>query len=342
MTGRKIALADMVQKDGERINMNSKDKPLVTVITLSYKKYKYIYDAIRSVLNQDYEKIQYIIADDGAINCPKSNINDYVEKYSRENIKEFKLVTRKKNVGTVKNLNDAVRMANGKYIVHLSADDVFYSSDVVSRIVKVFEERQCDVLGMLRLGCDENLKPIRYMPTKYYQCKIEKWKTSHEQYIAFVTGNHFEMASGSVLTYKKKYWEKHPFDESYVLWEDGPFIEEYLRNGNFLELDYSFTAIYYRAGGISTSGVINPLMDKDVRLFNSRNYKNVQKDNMGFWVRKKIEYELKASIEKKENISRIKRNIKYFYLLPMKMYFMLERWLIYRIEMLLIRANIMK
>lgn len=301
--------------------MSLKKRPLVTVITLSYKKYDYIYDTIESVLLQDYPNIQYIISDDGAANFPYEEIEQYVNNNARDNINSFFLITRQENVGTVKNLNQAVAKAEGEYIIHLSADDVFCDSNVVSKVVDAFQTKQCDVIGTLRIFCDEKLNPIRYMPSKFYQRRIKKWDTAQKQYDAFVSGRFYEMASGSVLNYKKSYWEKHPFDESYVLWEDGPFIECYLRKGNFLYVDYSFPAIYYRKGGISTGGNINPLLKKDTKL---------------------LESVIASYFAERNNTSWISRYVKFFFLAPIKFYYAMEKRIVYRMEAFLVRNGLMK
>ena len=240
--------------------------------------------------------------------------------------------------GNIADKTSAVREASGEYIIHLSADDVFYDSKVVSRIVRRFKERKCEVLGMLRLRCNEKLEPIRYMPAKFYQRRITKWNTSRKQYEAFVTGCFYEMASGSVLSYSKKYWMNHPFDEAYVLWEDGPFIADYLRAGNFLQLDYSFVAIYYREGGVSTSGVLNPLMIKDYNLYTKRRYGNIEDERISFLSKRIVMSDYEALSDKGIK-SKIRRNLKFCYLIPMKIYYRFEQWLVYRVEMMLMKMN---
>lgn len=316
------------------------ESDLVTIITLSYKKYAYIYDAIKSVMSQDYTNIQYIISDDGATNFPKENIEGFIKRYKTEHIKEVIVLSNNKNVGTVKNLNRAMTYAKGKYIVHLSADDVFYNDNVISSIVSCFHIRKCSVLGTLRLRCDENLKPIRYMPAKFYQRRIMRWNTSRKQYEAFVTGNSFEMISGSVMCYTRHYWEKHHFDESYILWEDGPFIERFLREGNFLELNYNITAIYYREGGVSTSIKLNPLMEKDIETYHRKVYRNslrikgVKREIINY-LKRNYMYNKKLKLD----FFKLMRNIKSFNLLIKKLYYRYEMKIVYYIEEWLMRNN---
>ena len=67
--------------------------PVVTVVTLSYKKFDYIFHAIDSVLSQTYPYIEYIIADDGSPNFPMDEIEEYVRENKKENIIEFHVIT---------------------------------------------------------------------------------------------------------------------------------------------------------------------------------------------------------------------------------------------------------
>lgn len=53
-------------------------RPLVSVVTLTYKNFDYIYKTIDSVISQNYNNIEYIIADDGSENFPYEDINNYI------------------------------------------------------------------------------------------------------------------------------------------------------------------------------------------------------------------------------------------------------------------------
>ena len=57
--------------------MMNKFKPLVTVYITNYNYGKYIREAIESVLNQSYKKIELIIIDDGSKDNSKEIINNY-------------------------------------------------------------------------------------------------------------------------------------------------------------------------------------------------------------------------------------------------------------------------
>ena len=113
------------------------EKPMVSVVTLTYKKFEYIYDAIDSVLSQKYPCIEYIISDDGSCNFPQKEIEEYISRHKRKNILKFCVMSSEKNNGTVKNINRAYRFASGDILIPLSADDIFYSDNVVDKIVSI-------------------------------------------------------------------------------------------------------------------------------------------------------------------------------------------------------------
>jgi glycosyltransferase involved in cell wall biosynthesis len=103
---------------------------LVTVYITNYNYGAYIEDAIKSVLSQDYFSVEVIIIDDGSTDSSHSVIEKYVD---HENIK----VVYQKNKGLTKTNNVALRLANGKYIVRLDADDRL-KNDALTNLVNGF------------------------------------------------------------------------------------------------------------------------------------------------------------------------------------------------------------
>ena len=244
-----------------------REYPLVSIVTLTYKKFDYIYDTIGSVLVQNYPNIEYIIADDGSDNFPKEEIEKFVSEHSKSNLKKFTILHDEKNVGTVKNINRAYAYAQGEYLMPLSGDDEFFNNSVVSRIVREFIKRDCDALTAMRVVCNEDLKPLYYLPHISDKKILKKYDTAKKQYRAHITDRFCECSSGSVLYLRKKKWEElGKFDEQYILLEDAPFFAKYLWENN-LEILYNVRAIYYRLGGVS-NGMRNPLMVADSNRYN--------------------------------------------------------------------------
>ena len=98
----------------------------------------FIFTAIDSVLKQDYPNIELIIADDGSKDFNKEKVREYINKKKHNNIQNIIFTGKGKNVGTVKNTNQVLKVANGKYISFFAADDELSNSKVISNYVDSF------------------------------------------------------------------------------------------------------------------------------------------------------------------------------------------------------------
>ncbi len=111
---------------------------LVSVVVLTYKNINGLYETLKSVFAQDYGNIEVIVSDDGSPDFKNhiSEIEDFFRKNAKSNIKDYCINALDVNVGTVKNLNSALKKAKGKYIKGISSDDTFTCNDALSRMVK--------------------------------------------------------------------------------------------------------------------------------------------------------------------------------------------------------------
>ena len=153
------------------------DLPLITVVTMTYKKFDQLKQTIDSVLSQDYPNIEYFISDDGSDNFPLDSIEAYIRENKKNNILNYKIIHHKSNLGTVQNANAAYSQASGKFIIPLSADDIFNSSYVITKIVENFNRRNCKVFCSSRIMIDDQGDPIRLLPSFLDRNKISRWKT---------------------------------------------------------------------------------------------------------------------------------------------------------------------
>lgn len=106
-----------------------RNRPLVTVICLCYNHEMFVAEAIRSVINQTYEKIEIIIADDasndGSVDIIKKIIRD------QPGIKSLFL---EDNLGNCKAFNRALKLATGEFIVDFATDDVMLPERIQKQI----------------------------------------------------------------------------------------------------------------------------------------------------------------------------------------------------------------
>jgi len=109
------------------------NNPLISVITPVYNREKYIKRAIKSALEQTYQKIEIIIIDDGSNDNTKEVIRPYL---SDKRIRYFY----QKNQGVTKARNNGIRVANGKYIALLDSDDFWKNAQKLEKQIKFLEE----------------------------------------------------------------------------------------------------------------------------------------------------------------------------------------------------------
>lgn len=94
--------------------------PKVSVIMPMYNSEKYIKDAVDSILNQTYKDFELLaVYDNGTTDNTPKILEEYASKDAR-----VKPINIKDNRGIVKALNYGLKIANGKYIARMDADDI--------------------------------------------------------------------------------------------------------------------------------------------------------------------------------------------------------------------------
>lgn len=231
---------------------------LVSCIIPTYKKFDYLYDAILSVLNQDYSNIELIITDDCSGNFPRHQLIEYIESNRKANLYDYKIIEHEINYGTVKNMNNAIKSCEGELIMPLASDDFFFDNGVISKVVERFLSEKCKVLVCSRMAINEKSgETIGLLPNKAFYSEIQKIDSADKGFRALILGKTYSMASGSSMYYDACFIKNNLYDENYLLWEDGPFIARCFREGVCISQAYDITSIYYRTGGISDNKASN-------------------------------------------------------------------------------------
>jgi len=109
-------------------------KPLVSVIMLSFNTEKYISQAIKSILNQNYKHFELIIID----NLSNDNTIKIIEEFQKKD-NRIRTFFNKQNEGIAYSRKKALKLAKGKYIAVLDSDDVA-RNDRLSKQVSFLEQ----------------------------------------------------------------------------------------------------------------------------------------------------------------------------------------------------------
>jgi len=98
---------------------------LVSYFIPSYNHEEFIEDCIRSIIKQNYPRIELLIIDDGSADCSVEIVNRLATECETR-FERFLFLTQE-NRGLVKNLNFALKWANGEYFAPIASDDAIFS-----------------------------------------------------------------------------------------------------------------------------------------------------------------------------------------------------------------------
>jgi len=118
-------------------NNQIKKGPLVSVLVPTFNRPVYLSEAIRSVLRQNYIRLQIIVINDGGV-----DVSGLVNSFNDPRIM---YINRKENRGKAFSLNQALAESKGKYIAYLDDDDLFYPNHISTLVETLEKESECGV-----------------------------------------------------------------------------------------------------------------------------------------------------------------------------------------------------
>lgn len=108
--------------------MNS--HPKVSVTTLCYNQAHFIREALDSVLAQDYDNLEIVVADDASTDGSQDVLREYARRYPGK----FVLVMNDRNLGITGNSNAAFFASTGDLIARLDGDDVYLPGKISAQV----------------------------------------------------------------------------------------------------------------------------------------------------------------------------------------------------------------
>lgn len=233
----------------------------VSIITVAYNAEKTIEDSIKSILNQSYADIEYIIVD----GCSKDNTTDIIKKYEPKFEGRIKWIS-EKDKGIYDAMNKGIRMATGDIIGILNSDDFLTSNDIIYTINNNFELYNPDAIyGDVHFVNDIDLNKT----TRYYSSKIFKRGL---------------MRLGFMPAHPSFYMRRECFDKfglyktNYKIAADFEFLLRTIYIGKIRTRYIAKDFVTMRTGGASTSGIRSHklIMKEHLRAFKENNiYSNM-------------------------------------------------------------------
>jgi len=130
-------------------------RPLVSIITPTYNRARFLDETIGSVLAQDYRPVESIVIDDGSTD----DTRDVLVKYGDE-------ITwwTHENIGETRTVNEGLRACTGEILAVVNSDDPLLPGAITSAVAEL--EKDPDLLAVygdwIEIGPDsETIKEVR-------------------------------------------------------------------------------------------------------------------------------------------------------------------------------------
>ena len=135
-------------------------EPLVSIVTPSYNQAAFLEETMRSVLEQDYEPIEYVVVDDGSTDESVGIVERYADRLA--------WWTRQENAGQVAALNRGFARTSGAYMGYLNADDTLLPGAVARMAAELDGEPDLWLVYGDALYTDERSRRTGYLPSREF------------------------------------------------------------------------------------------------------------------------------------------------------------------------------
>lgn len=209
----------------------------ISLITTVFNNRTYIEECIKSILNQTYQNIEYIIIDGGSTDGTLEVIKKYKDKIS-------KLIS-EPDSGIYDALNKGIKMATGEVIGFLHADDIYANESVLEKVVNVF----------MKYDSDSCYGDLQYVDKKNTNKVIRYWKSSNYRHGKF---KHGWMPPHPTFFAKRDIYDKYGlFNTDFRIAADYELMLRFLERHKISTYYIPEVLIKMRIGGTSNRSIKN-------------------------------------------------------------------------------------
>jgi len=203
--------------------------PLVNIITVAYNSKNDLEKTIKSVISQDYSRINYIIIDGGSTDGTTDMVKKYKDKIG--------LFISEKDNGIYAAMNKGIRKAKEGYLNFLNAGDEYISKSTISDIFKNIGDKYDLVYGKIIVG------------------EITKEKLKNPQETRGFTKENLLEHNTAVLCHQAMFIKKEvtpSYNDSFKIKGDLDWYFKILdKNPNLTYYKSDVTVTNYKGGGMS-------------------------------------------------------------------------------------------
>jgi GT2 family glycosyltransferase len=221
-------------------------RPTVSVVMSVYNGERYLPEAVESILNQTLQDFEFIVIDDGSTDRTPDILRSYPELE----------VVSQPNAGLTPSLNRGFRLAQGRYIARMDADDVALPTRFERQVAYLDAHPQVGLLGTAYYQIDDQGKILRQV---VMPCSDHELRLALARYNPFL---HSSIMVRKELAEKLGYYDE---DERYKCCEDYEFWIRLARRSQLANLDEALVKWRLHQANVTTRDDDHKLRG-DVRL----------------------------------------------------------------------------
>lgn len=195
----------------------------ISIVTISYNQAQFLERCILSVIEQDYENIEYIVVDPGSTDGSR----DIIEKY-RDRIS---IIIFEPDNGPVDGLNKGFSVATGNIFGYINSDDAY----LPRALGKVAESFQYYSDAKVIYGHGYIVDPEGYIKRRFYSDRFTPWR--------FVHGGAVVMQQSTFFR-KEAFLMTGGFNQQNPIWWDGELLLDFAMLGMKMRVINDFWSVF--------------------------------------------------------------------------------------------------
>lgn len=190
----------------------------VSIGLLTYNHENYIEDALKSLLNIDYDDLEILILDDASQDSTQNIILHYIDRLKKK-YKSVKYIFHEYNTGNIsKNTNELIKKTTGKYFIDVAGDDMLLPKGIPVLIKAMEDHPECSVVCANMIAVEETYHfGDAFDPSNMVIKDKESGVEKAGLFKRLMLGNH--IAAPTVLRKREVYNENGLHDET-IPYED--------------------------------------------------------------------------------------------------------------------------